>query len=136
MHKKVWATFSRYIRLRDAIKTTGEPYELACVTCSRRVPIKESDAGHFQPRRWKATLYHEQNVHGQCKACNNKDWNQGEQYKHGKAIDRMYGDGTADHLEALSRELKQFKVYELEELYDEFKGKLQALEDVYGEMWA
>ena len=45
---------------------------------------------------------------------------QGEQYKHGLAIDVKYGAGTAMYLQELTKEKKQFKVYELEEMIDEY----------------
>ncbi len=134
-HKKVWKVCSRYIRLRDAIETTGEPYYFHCVTCKATTDIKEGDAGHFMPSTRKNTQYNEQNIHAQCKYCNNKNWNQGEQYKHGIAIDQMYGEGTAQALTSMSSHSKRFTANELESLYEHYKEKLSELESTYGEMW-
>jgi 5-methylcytosine-specific restriction endonuclease McrA len=117
--------FSKYIRLRDSNPDNGFG---KCCTCNRILHWKEGDAGHFQPRQHNATRYHEQNVNLQCKKCNNKNWNQGEQYLHGKYIDRKHGAGTADSLERLARCIKQFKPYELEDLISTYKQKLKYLE--------
>jgi len=93
--------FSQYIRLRDRVSMT----HCRCVDCGRLIDMKyECDAGHFVPRGRLSTRYHEQNVHAQAKKCNNKNWNQGEQYKHGKAIDRLYGEGTADRLMSMPKD--------------------------------
>ena len=117
--------FSKFIRGRDTDSHTGWGF---CCTCSTPTHYKGGDAGHFQPRQHLTTRYDEKNVHLQCKKCNNKDWNQGEQYKHGKFIDKKYGEGTADELYRLSRERKQFKEYQIIEIFEKYKAKVKELE--------
>jgi len=57
--------FSRYIRL-----THSENQLCTCYTCSKILPIKQVDNGHYQKREHKATRYHENNCRPQCKVCN------------------------------------------------------------------
>ena len=125
--KKADKPFSEFIRRRDSDPHTGIGH---CCTCGTPVHWKSADAGHFQQRYKMATRYHEQNVNLQCKQCNNKDWKQGEQYLHGKFIDKKYGEGTADKLVELTKKARQYKPYELEELISTYKQKLKDLEDL------
>ncbi len=92
--------FSVYIRLRDII--SGE--YCRCITCGKPLQWKyEAECGHFQSRGKPMTRFDEKNCHAQCNKCNNNSdrGRKGEQYRHGKEIDKLYGDGTADNLEAL-----------------------------------
>lgn len=86
--------FSIFIRQRDSENGLAR-----CVTCGK--VISDPDCGHFISRRFQATRYDEQNAHAQCKRCNR--FQNGNQYEHGKAIDRMYGEGVADELLVKSR---------------------------------
>lgn len=97
--KKADRYFSEYIRLRDA-DSSGM---VRCITCEKIVAWNDCDAGHFIDRSHKATRYDERNVNAQCKTCNR--FQSGRQYEHGKAIDLKYGDGTADELLQLSRQI-------------------------------
>ena len=96
--------FSKYIRIRDIV--TG--VYCRCVTCNKMIHWKyEGECGHFATREKPLTRFHEKNCHAQCNYCNNR--RKGEQAKHGFAIDRMYGDGTAKMLIDLS-EIRGSKV--------------------------
>ena len=66
---KAWNAFSKYIRLSDAIKTTGNQDYCVCVTCGRTYPafgLGCIQAGHFVPGRTNAILFDEECVRGQC----------------------------------------------------------------------
>lgn len=91
--------FSKYIRLRDA-DSLGV---CTCITCGRRRHWKEMDAGHFVSRRYMSTRYEKRNCHAQCQTCNK--YNAGEQYKHSLAIDHLYGEGTAQYLMDMSKDI-------------------------------
>src|SRR6056297_3039774 len=82
--------FSLYIRLRDA----NDIGKASCVTCGKIDDWRAFDTGHFVSRRKLITRYDEQNAHSQCVACN--QWGGGKQYQHGKEIDLLYGEGSAD----------------------------------------
>src|SRR6056297_3157795 len=64
-----------------------------CVTCGKMLHWKEADTGHFMSRRHESTFFDERNSHLQCKRCDN--YGAGEQCRHGKGIDQLYGEGTA-----------------------------------------
>src|SRR6056297_2658985 len=85
---------SYWIRQRE---TDGDWGYVGCVTCGQTLHWKNMDCGHFMSRRHEATFFDEKNSHAQCSKCNN--WGAGEQFKHAKAIDKMYGEGTARILE-------------------------------------
>jgi hypothetical protein len=54
-----WKNFARYIKLRDAVKTTGGIYYAKCITCGEIKPIEEMDAGHGIPGRMNSILFNE-----------------------------------------------------------------------------
>ena len=71
--RKAWDAFSRFIRLRDALKTTGTTTILLCYTCDKEYPafgLGCAQAGHFIEGRGNLVLFDERQVHGQCYNCN------------------------------------------------------------------
>jgi len=69
-HNTCWKNFSRYIRLRDAINTTGTMTHARCITCGAMLPIEDLQAGHMIPGRTNGILFDETMVFAQCYACN------------------------------------------------------------------
>lgn len=65
-----WIWFAKYIKLRDAIATTGDPEFAVCITCNQTLPISEMDAGHMIPGRSGGILFDETIVFAQCRKCN------------------------------------------------------------------
>jgi hypothetical protein len=59
------------------------------------------DAGHYISRDRKPTRWNEKNCDVQCPRCNR--FRSGEQFAHGRYIDKRYGNGTAEMLETISR---------------------------------
>jgi hypothetical protein len=114
--------FSKFIRIRD-IKT-GE--HCMCITCGKFEHWKDMDCGHFMLRDRPLTRFHEQNCNAQCKRCNR--FRDGEQYRHGKAIDEKYGKGTADKLEELAKfRGKKHTPEDLKELSKEYRIKAKEM---------
>ena len=81
--KTAWVNFSRYIRARDALATTGSLEYCKCITCGKVVPIEQIDAGHAIGSRRNGILFDESIVFGQCQKCNREG---GGQYAMFKAI--------------------------------------------------
>ena len=106
--------FSKYIRYRDSEGGLSE-----CITCSIKLPPKQMQAGHFVSRGKNILRYDDENVNAQCLGCNM--FKSGEQYLYSIALDKKYGDGTAQKLMAQRHEIKQFKTYELQEIIDNAK---------------
>ena len=66
-----WKWFSKYIRLRDCLATTGTDDRCVCVTCGKIVYDGDGlEAGHAIPRRHNAVLFDPTIVYGQCHTCN------------------------------------------------------------------
>ena len=70
LEKELDAVFSKYIRLRDAIDSTGWKENLVCFTCDKLIPIKKAQNMHFISRRYKALRWSESNCFWGCVACN------------------------------------------------------------------
>jgi hypothetical protein len=125
LKKDLWVIFSKYIRLRDCLKTTGTKDNGKCFTCNRLVKIHECDAGHFISRTYNSTLFNEKNVHLQCKKCNAFG---GNVLEYRRQIVKMYGEGADIELEDKATELKKFSPPELKDLIEVYKEKLKKLE--------
>ena len=120
LKKEVRAIFSQYIRLRDALKTTGDPNYVNCITCTKLIPVKEAQAGHFIDCRHSATLFDETNVHAQCPRCN--VFLDGNILEYRRQINKRYGEDYDVQLEEKALETKKFtrdELLELKELYSE-----------------
>lgn len=72
---------SKYIRLRDALKTTGTDHSAKCVTCDYVYPIKEMDAGHALSGRNNSILFDETIIYAQCRTCNRVGGGQYEAFR-------------------------------------------------------
>jgi len=119
--KELDRVFSLYIRQRDA-NLDGF---VECFTCGRSNHWKKMDAGHFQSRGKYSTRWCEKNVMPQDKRCN--IFNQGEQFKFGKRLDEVYGDGTAEEIILKSNQTVKFSTSELEEMIENYKQKLKEI---------
>lgn len=106
----LWRWFSIYIRLKYADKRG----DVTCVTCGKKHHWKDIHAGHFVRRGHKSVKYSETNVHPQCTYCNT--FLDGNEYQHGKYIERRYGAGTADALIKEGKKVKKFNRLEIANL--------------------
>jgi hypothetical protein len=111
--KKADTYFAQFIRLRDKDKP--------CITCGQFKSDK--DCGHFISRRFDSTRYDEKNANGQCLTCNRFQY--GNQYAHGKAIDKLYGEGTADSLHLKSRMMSNRNQYDYEVIAETYREKIK-----------
>ena len=125
--KRAWTYFSKYIRLRDALKTTGDIHYCKCFTCGRIESIKNMDAGHFVSRKFNSTLFNEYNTHAQCTHCNT--FLGGNQLEYRRQLIKLYGEGIDIELEDKATETKKYTIPELEELIEELKEKIGRLEN-------
>ena len=73
---RAWRAFSTYIKLRDAIATTGTITHCKCITCGNVLTISyQADgayiqSGHAIDGRAKNILFDECLTNGQCSFCN------------------------------------------------------------------
>jgi len=114
--KKLWKLVSEYIRRKDA--TVDGLVE--CCTCGKFAHWKEMDAGHFVGGHLSYNYFDERNIHCQCTGCN--------RFRHGALLEyndfmlKKYGKKVVNDLRQYK--VKQWKVWELEELMEEYKKKL------------
>ena len=104
------------------MKAADENGLATCVTCGKRQHYKDMDGGHFISRKWTATKLVEENVHPQCKGCN--------QYASGKYDDYAlymvdtYGIEMVRELNDKKRELCKQNRIELEDMKIELKLRI------------
>jgi len=113
--------FSLAVRYRDCELINGD-WVGKCITCDRKLLLKQAHAGHFQSRRFNSTRYDEENVNLQCPGCNL--YGAGEQYKYSIEIDLKYGTGTAKKLAKRAREYYKLTTGELEEIISDAKKEI------------
>ncbi len=126
--KKAWVEFSKYVRLRDAIGTTGTRDWLNCCSCGRKYPAFGkgcAQAGHFIPSRSHALLFREKGVHGQCYNCNQTL--KGNWIEYEKFMRKKYGLIITEE-EKVAKYLNfKYSVIDLEEIYKKYKQKYAEL---------
>jgi len=120
-HADTW--MSRYVR-----KSVADDSGYAkCFTCGKVGNwLHEMQAGHFMSRVHYSTRWHELNVKCQCPGCNMK--NGGQQYIFGVHLDQVHGDGTADSMVKLSKQLSKFTTDEIRQIGDDFKKRYDLLD--------
>lgn len=102
--------FAEFIRKRD--------FNKPCVTCGGG-GVK--DCGHFISRRFEAVRFDENNAHGQCIKCNRFEY--GNQFQHGKQVDKFYGSGTSEKILLKSKMLCKRNKFDYEMIAEEFRTK-------------
>lgn len=110
--------FSIYIRKRDS-DDTGYG---RCVTCNRIGLWKEMDNGHFVSRAERSVRWDEKNCAMQCKRCNG--FRGGEQYLFAQAIDKRYGEGTAESLQSKRHQPSNIGRVEMMDMIEYYKNLL------------
>ena len=126
--KKAWDEFSKYVRLRDALETTGRTDVLRCCSCRKQYPAFGkgcAQAGHFVPGRSHGLLFREKGVHGQCYNCNQTL--KGNWVNYEKFMLEKYGQEVVDEEKAAKYSNVKYIAVELEEIYNKYKQKLEDL---------
>ena len=126
LKKELDKIFSIFIRLRWA---TNEGL-CQCVTCGKVSHYKKMQCGHFQSRRHHATRWNEQNCAAQCISCN--CFQQGQQYRFSLYLDGKYGEGTAQELEYLAKQITKISRYDYEENISYYKDLVKKLKTEKG----
>ena len=123
--RRAWDAFSKFIRTRDCLFTTGTIERGRCITCGEEFPFKSLQAGHFIPGRHNANLFSEKGTHAQCRACN--IWNHGKPLEYRRAIIDLYGKGYDEVLEREAKEIKKYTPQDLTNLIECYKMKVERL---------
>jgi hypothetical protein len=126
--KKAWTEFSRFIRIRDSLKTVGNTKQCACITCGKICPTlgrSSIHAGHFIPGRKNGVLFHEDLVHGQCGVCNM--WKKGDWVTYEQKMVEMYGRDKVEEYKLLAFQTVKYTVEDLQEIEAKYKKKADSL---------
>lgn len=118
-----WTWFSRYIRLRDCLRTMWRPDIGRCISCRRIITFKGNDAGHWITIGNKATKFDEYNCYLQCASCNR--FHEGMKPEMYAAMLLIHGQEVIDDLLRRSREIVRYVDYDL--LADEYRMKYNSL---------
>lgn len=133
LKKRTWSEFSRYIRLRDCLATTGNKDFGICYTCKKEYPYKSLQAGHMVAGRTNNILFDEKNVRAQCYSCNmHLNGNQGL-FVINRIEDLMkekysLEDAFNEIKSAFYRDYKQYSYEELIALYEKYERMANELE--------
>ena len=117
LRKRAWTLFSKMIRLENS----KDGY-CVCVTCGKRKPIKEIDAGHWLSRRYLSTKFDERNVHPQCARCNRFLNSELEYYEY---MRKTYGEDVMDMLRCKAKRLTKLTAQDYEDMIKEYKERIK-----------
>ncbi|MFA6079705.1 MAG: recombination protein NinG [Candidatus Omnitrophota bacterium] len=120
-----WKWFSLYIRLRDALATTGSPEYCRCITCDVVKPSKDIQAGHMIPGRTGGILFDESIVFGQCSTCNEEG--NGERQAFKRVMVERNGIEWYEMKEQARHTATKLGDFECKLIADEYRKKYKAL---------
>jgi len=125
---KAWAEFSKYIRIRDALRTTGGIEHAVCCSCGKIYPafgVGCLQAGHFIPGRKSSILFCELGCHGQCYNCNMRL--KGNWPPYYDFMVNKYGIRAVEHLLLTKHTIVKFLPAQLERMRDTYKLMYQKM---------
>jgi len=113
--KEAQVVFNKYIRERDKNKP--------CISCNSKLGDK-FDAGHFwSSGGHKAVTFNEDNVHGQCVACN--QWKHGNLINYREGLLKRIGEAKYEQLSQLANQIRRYSADELKEIIKTYKQKIK-----------
>ena len=116
--KAAQIVFNKFIRIRDKYKP--------CISCGSKLENK-FDAGHyFSSGGHKAVTFDEDNVHGQCVACN--QWKHGNLIQYQIGIEQRIGGDKLIQLHEKAHKSVKYTREELRDLIANYKQKIKDLE--------
>ena len=126
-----WKAFSKYIRARDAIRTTGTLANVECFTCGQILPTGASQAGHIVSRAFNGALFNEKVVFAQCAHCNLH--REGMHVFGFLNLVSLVGFDRAEAIVLDSVKPRPLTMFDLEDLEDGCELALEVLEQFYEE---
>jgi hypothetical protein len=125
MKATAWRNFSRFIRLRDALATTGTGTHARCITCGEVHPIVDMDAGHGIAGRTNGILFDETLVFAQCRKCNRQGGGESQAFK--RILTDLHGPGWWELKQQAKRTATSLSYVELKAISDEYRDKYNKL---------
>ena len=125
--KKAKEIFSRYVRLRDCIKTTGSEDYGKCITCGEIKHFSELHCGHFVSGRGNSLFFEENNSNCQCSICNTTLGGAPEVYR--MKMIKKHGLEEVERLESLRHVPVKMRDSDFIELFQLFTSKFKNILD-------
>lgn len=120
--KAAQIVFNKFIRIRDQ----AQP----CISCGSPL-VNKYDAGHyFSSGGHKAVTFNEDNVHGQCVACN--QWKHGNLIQYQIGIEKRIGGDRLIQLHENAHKVVKYERQDLRDLISQYKTKIQNLNEGSG----
>ena len=123
--------FSKYIRLRDCLKTTEGTRFGLCITCGRRETRQALHAGHYPAGRGNNIIFSEMGTNAQCNICNTTLGGRPKEYR--AELVRRFGEGPVKQLEMEAKQVKKYTRDELIGVKTLYRKKYKELLDSEGE---
>lgn len=118
--KKLDRIFSLYIRLKYSDKN----WMCTCISCWKKLYYKKMHNCHWISRGKMLYRFDEDNCRPWCPWCNTYD-----EYNHLKIFEnkliKKLGKKRVEEMKIKSKEIKQFKIFELEEMIEYYKKKIK-----------
>lgn len=119
LRKKAWELISEYIRRSNA----DENGIVKCYTCGKPHFWTDMDCGHYIHK--DCLDYDLVNLHPQCTYCNRRI--NGNKGVYCERLIAEYGEQVISELRVRSEQVKKFNIFELEEIINNYKQRLQEL---------
>ena len=119
----------KHVRLKAAVAANKNGF-IECVSCNKWFHWKDMQGGHWIERGKQATKIMEENIHPQCKGCNQYGMRHRTHVREGysKFMRDMYGDDFCDQMLVDSRKPIKYFRPDLEDMVKELRRKNRELE--------
>jgi len=120
----------KHVRLKAAVAADKNGF-IECVSCNKWFHWKDMQGGHWIERGKQATKIMEENIHPQCKGCNQYGMRHRTHVREGysKFMRDMYGDDFCDEMLVNSKKPIKYFRPDLEDMVRELRRKNKELED-------
>lgn len=119
----------KHVRLKAAVAADKNGF-IECVSCNKWFHWKDMQGGHWIERGKQATKIMEENIHPQCKGCNQYGMRHRTHVREGysKFMRDMYGDDFCDQMLVDSKKPIKYFRPDLEDMVKELRRKNRELE--------
>jgi hypothetical protein len=119
----------KHVRLKAAVAANKNGF-IECVSCNKWFHWKDMQGGHWIERGKQATKIMEENIHPQCKGCNQYGMRHRTHVREGysKFMRDMYGDDFCDQMLIDSKKPIKYFRPDLEDMVKELRRKNRELE--------
>jgi hypothetical protein len=128
LKKELQDIFNLFIRLRDTKYDKGQSFFI-CISCGVPKALDQMNAGHYwSAGGHEAVRFDEDNVHGQCIACNLYQHSNEKKYR--VNLIKKIGQKAFDVLELRAHNRSKMMHFEVEYLIQDYKEKVAELRKI------